>query len=55
MTKSAENQHGGRLPLFDLADEFRRQRLPRGLDPQLEMFADVDEYDDEGPCRVCRL
>jgi len=41
--------------LFDLADEFKRQRLPRGVDPQLALFSDVDEYDDEGPCRVCRL
>lgn len=41
--------------LFDLAEEFKRQRLPRDVDPQVSMFTDVDEYPDEGPCRVCSL
>ncbi len=39
--------------LDELADEFRRHRIPRGAITQLDMYP--DEYPDEESCRICRM
>jgi hypothetical protein len=41
-------------PLSELRKRFESGYLPRGATDQLDLIDD-DQYEDEGPCRVCRL